>query len=185
MSRISFRNKTFRPKSDRRSARFRRNLLDSDKALQTFFDSCFNAGPSGCSFYAPSPKAISRNLNELYDITKTRPFPVFRNTSSYGIVDYDFLRNNIFVSLYSPYSSFPALADALTELSKGNATPLWDYGVATQTSINVVSDPLIAIGCNDANLVPGTIEDAEQYFSELAKTSEFADVWARDRLDCA
>lgn len=100
-------------------------------------------------------------------------------------MDYDFLRNNIFVSLYSPYSSFPALADGLTELSKGNAAPLWDYGVATQTSINVVSDPLIAIGCNDANLVPGTIEDAEQYYSELAKTSEFADVWARDRLDCA
>lgn len=162
---------------------FNENLLDTDKVLQIFFDSCFNAGPSGCSFYASSPEPISENLNRLYDITKTSPFPVLSNTSSYGVVDYNFLRSTIFISLYSPYSLFPPLADALAELSKGNAKPLWDY--ATQLGLNEVSDPLIAIACNDASLIPGTLGDAEQYYNKLAKTSEWADVWARNRVSCS
>ena len=132
-----------------------------------------------------SPGAISQNLAKLYDITKTRPFPIFRNASSYGAVDYAFLRTTIFVSLYTPYSAFPPLADALTELSKGNAAPLWDYGIGIQTTLNVVSDPEIVIACNDGNLIPGTVEDAEQYFKQLAKTSDWADTWAGDRLFCA
>jgi hypothetical protein len=160
-----------------------KNLLDTDKVLQIFFDSCFIAGPSGCSFYASSPEAISKNLDKLYDMTKTTPFPVLNNTSSYGVVDYNFLRTTIFISLYSPYSSFPPLADALAELSKGNARPLWDYGSAMQ--VNEVSDPLIAIGCNDASLIPGTLEDAEQFYNKLVKTSEWADVWIRERISCS
>ena len=166
-------------------ALFNENLLDTDKALQAFFDSCFMAGPSGCSFYASSPEAISENLNRLYDTTKTNPFAVLSNTSSYGVVDYNFLRTTIFISLYSPYSSFPPLADALAELSKGNAEPLWDYGSTTQVLLNEVSDPLIAIACNDASLIPGTLEDAEQYYNKLAKTSEWADVWVRERISCS
>lgn len=159
------------------------NLFDSDKVLQTFFDSCFNAGPSGCSFYASSPEAISRNLEKLYDITKSRPFPVFRNTSSsYGLVDYNFLRITVFVSLYFPYSSFPPLAHALAELSKGNAEPLWEIGPNQGTP---VADAMIAIGCNDGDRIPGTLEDAEVYFEELLKTSEWADVWARLRISCS
>lgn len=105
-------------------------ILDTDKVLQAFFDSCFDAGPSECAFYKPSPEAISRNLNKLYDITKTRPFPVFLNASSYGIVDYNFLRNSVFQSLYFPNLYFSTLANVLAELSKGNAEPLWEYGSA-------------------------------------------------------
>ncbi|KAF8351757.1 Alpha/Beta hydrolase protein, partial [Amanita rubescens] len=167
------------------AALFNENLLDTDKVLQIFFDSCFIAGPSGCSFYASSPEAISKNLDRLYDMTKTTPFPVLNNASSYGVVDYNFLRTTIFISLYSPYSSFPPLADALAELSKGNAKPLWDYGSTTQLLVNEVLDPLIAIGCNDASLIPGTLEDAEQYYNKLVKTSEWADIWIRERISCS
>jgi hypothetical protein len=149
--------------------------------LQTFFDSCFNAGPSGCSFYAPSPEAISQNLTRLYDITKSRPFPVFRNASSYGVVDYNYLRTTVFVSLYFPYSSFPPLADALTDLAKGNAEKLWEIGPNKGAPLD---DPMIAIQCNDGNLIPETLEDAELYYDELAKTSEWANIWARLRISC-
>ena len=152
--------------------------------LQTFFDSCFNAGPSECAFYAPSPKAILQNLNKLYDIAKTRPFPVFLNSSSYGVVDYNFLRGSIFASLYFPYLFFPSLAIVLDELSKGNAEPFWEYGSVTQ-AFNGFSDAEITISCNDGALIPGTLQDAEQYFAKLAKTSEWADVWANSRIICS
>jgi hypothetical protein len=149
--------------------------------MQTFFDSCFDAGPSECAFYAPSPKAISQNLNKLYDITKSRPFPVFLNAGSYGVVDYNFLRNSVFQSLYFPKLYFPTLANVLAELSKGNAGPLWEYGSAFNGSSNAET----AITCNDGALIPGTLEDAEQYFAKLTKTSEWADVWANSRLICS
>ena len=152
--------------------------------LQTFFDSCFNAGPSECAFYAPSPKAISQNLNKLYDIIKARPFPVLLNASSYGVVDYNFLRASIFGSLYFPYIFFPPLANVLAELSKGNAEPLWEYGSVT-LPFNGFLDPQIAIICNDGAFIPGTLQDAEQYFAKLAKTSEWADVWANSRISCS
>ena len=94
------------------------------------------------------------------------------------------MRNSIFVSLTFPYLFFPSLADVLFELSKGNAEPLWEYGSFTQV-FNSFSDAEIAITCNDGNLIPGTLNDAEQYFAELAKTSEWADVWANSRLVCS
>ena len=152
--------------------------------LQTFFDSCFNAGPSVCAFYSPSPEAISQSLTKLYDITKTRPFPVFSpNTSSYGVVDYRFLRDVIFDSLYTPYTKFPPLANALAELSKRNPEPIWNMGSSSVPGS--VNEAALAIACNDGNLIPGTLENAELYYNELAKTSEWANVWAKERTSCS
>ena len=153
-----------------------RNIFDTDKTLQTSFDSCYNAGPSKCAFYVSSPKAISQNLNKLYDITKIHPFPVFLNTTSYSIVDYNFLQTSIFASLYFPYLYF-------SPLSNGNVVPLWEYRSVTQ-ACNGFSDPEIAITCNNGNLIPGTLDDAEQYFVKLAKTSDWADIWANSRITC-
>ncbi len=154
--------------------------------IQTFFDSYYNAGPSGCAFYASSPEAISQNLAKLYDITKSNPFPVFSpKTSSYGVVDYDFLRNIIFSALYFPYLTFPIMGDVLAELSKGNAIPIWEVGSFFGIGIPGFSDAEIALTCNDGNFIPGTLEDAEQYYNELANTSDWADVWANIRLACS
>ena len=154
--------------------------------MQTFFDSCYNAGPSGCAFHASSPTAISQNLPKLYDITKSRPFGVFApNTSSYGVVDYNFLRNSISYALYFPYLTFPLMAEAFAELSKGNAVPIWEVGSFVGSILGGFSDPGIAISCNDGNLIPGTLEDAEKYYNVLAKTSDWADIWASNRLSCS
>ncbi|KAF8351763.1 Alpha/Beta hydrolase protein, partial [Amanita rubescens] len=163
-----------------------KNVLDTDKTMQTFFDSCYNAGPSGCAFYASSPTSISQNLAKLYDITKSRPFGVFApNTSSYGVVDYNFLRNSISYALYFPYLTFPLMAEAFAELSKGNAIPIWEVGSFVGSILGGFLDAGIAISCNDGNLIPGTLEDAEKYYNELAKTSDWADVWAGNRLACS
>ncbi|KAL4251257.1 Serine protease/Carboxylesterase S33, partial [Pleurotus pulmonarius] len=67
------------------------NLLDTDKTLQTFFDSCFEAGPIACPFYEPSPAAISRKLDDLTHHIFLNPVPVQTNIS-YGLVDYARLR---------------------------------------------------------------------------------------------
>ena len=99
------------------------------------------------------------------------------------MVDYPFLRDVIFDSLYTPYTSFPPLANALAELSKGNAEPIWNMGSSSVPgSINEAS---LAIACNDGSLIPGTLADAELYYNELAKTSEWANVWAKQRISCS
>jgi hypothetical protein len=73
------------------------------------------------------------------------------------------------------------LANVLAELSKGNAEPFWEYGSA----FNGFSNAQITITCNDGAFIPGTLQDAEQYFAKLAKTSEWADVWANYRIACS
>ena len=97
-------------------------------------------------------------------------------------MDYNFLRDVIFGSLYAPYADFPPLANALAELSKGNAEPVWNMRSSGPGFINEAS---IAISCNDGNLIPGTLADAELYYNELAKTSEWADVWVKQRISCS
>ncbi|KAK2460054.1 hypothetical protein APHAL10511_007931 [Amanita phalloides] len=118
---------------------------------------CYKAGPSHRSFYAPSPQAISQNLNKLYESLKNEPFPVrSRQAGSYGIVDHNFLRTVVFVTLYTPYSQFPALAEGLTALSKGDAETFWDIAIASpEVDASYVSEAAIAIQCNDGDSIPG------------------------------
>ena len=166
----------------------RTNLLDTDKVMQAFFDGCFAAGPSNCAFYASSPEAISQNLQQIYNNVASRPISVVSNTTNtYGVVDYNFVRTYVFLGLYSPYASFAPLAQSLAALSKGDGRPFWDYVQSTGTSSLLSQQQMLETGivCNDGNLIPGTVEDAEAYFNDLKQTSQFADVGATIRLICS
>jgi len=77
------------------------------------------------------------------------------------------------------------MAEAFAELSKGNAVPIWEVGSFVGSILGGFLDAGIAISCNDGNLIPGTLEDAEKYYNELAKTSDWADIWACNRLACS
>jgi hypothetical protein len=97
-------------------------LLDTNKTLNIFFESCHAAGPKGCAFYDDSPDQIRNNLDSLYTAIRKRPVPVaILDTDSgedfYGIIDYDLLHWTVFMSLYSPYKSFVPLAEALADVS--------------------------------------------------------------------
>ncbi|KAJ7182764.1 hypothetical protein C8R43DRAFT_1116387 [Mycena crocata] len=102
------------------------NLLDADKTLQIFFDSCVAAGPTGCAFYAPTPEAISQNLTALYDSVRVRPVPV-KTASGYGVIDYNSLCLIVLSSLYWPLTLFRPLAVILAGLARGDGAPLIDF----------------------------------------------------------
>lgn len=172
------------------------NLIDTDKVLQSFFTACHNAGPSHCSFYAPTPEAISQNLTKIYESIKSNPIPfVFASETGksiqYGVIDYNLLRHLIFQSLYQPYTWFPYLADVLTSLAKGIPPPPPPFltgGGRLFTNENRfgkdgldlrdrVGEAQGAILCNDGKPIPGTVEDTVAHYEELKKLSEWADVW--------
>ncbi|PFH49122.1 hypothetical protein AMATHDRAFT_76363 [Amanita thiersii Skay4041] len=174
------------------------NLIDTDKTMQWFFDSCYEAGPSNCPFYASSPEAISQRLTKLYDTLKMQPIPVVDPlSSSTGMVDYPFLRTAIFTVLYKPYAFFPALAKALADLEGGNASSIWSVmnsaqrrfrcscGDDEEHAFESISDATPGIMCTDGKPISGTLEDTEAHYREMKNMSGWADVWANIRVMCS
>lgn len=161
--------------------------------MQSFYDTCFEAGPERCAFYADSPNAIAKNLTTIYDSLRARPVPV-RSETSYGLLDYSTLRIIIFSSLYSPYKRFPILAQGLADLSAGNGLRLWNLTGATPFEFSCspeederlfdIPDPQSAILCNDGAKIPNTLEDTLDYLDGLKKVSEWWDVWG-PRTSCS
>ena len=57
-------------------------MLDTDKALDGFFQACYEAGPDTCAFYDSSPAQISTNFDALFDQLKNAPLPEAAATSA-------------------------------------------------------------------------------------------------------
>ncbi|PFH45078.1 hypothetical protein AMATHDRAFT_78097 [Amanita thiersii Skay4041] len=183
------------------ATRWANNLLDSNKTMQWFFDSCYQAGPSNCPFYASSPQAISERLTKLYDKIKVQPVPIVDfsdpSLSPTGLVDNAILRSVVFLSLYDPFTQFVPLAKGLAELEKGNATTIWGMWNKDQPQFRCscgndealkfesINDDLPGIMCTDGNPIPGTLEDTEAHYTELRKTSEWAEIWENLRIRCS
>ncbi|KAJ7165569.1 TAP-like protein-domain-containing protein [Mycena crocata] len=168
------------------------NLLDTDKGWASFFDGCVAAGPEGCAFYASTSAQISEKVDALYASLRARPIPV-RTNVSFGLVDYSRLRRTIFKALYSPYKKFPALAQALADLSAGNATALYKMTEASpfqcacdpsEYRFQSVGDAGSAVLCNDGKRIPSAYEDVLEHYQTMRKTSEWADVWEPIRMSC-
>jgi len=173
------------------------NLLDTDKTLQTFFTGCYEAGPLECPFYAPSPEAIRQNLTNLYDSVRAKPIAI-KTRNTYGVLDYNHIRTVIFASLYSPYALFPIVGKALAELAGGDGTSLFElvnppqpqYDCSCDSSKEEerkwaeVTDASATILCNDGADIPGDLESSRKYFEEMAKKSEWGDIWSSIRLGC-
>ncbi|KAJ7617120.1 TAP-like protein-domain-containing protein [Roridomyces roridus] len=170
------------------------NLMDTEKVWTAFLNGCVDAGPTKCPIYSPTAAEIQATVDDLYDSLRKRPIPV-RTATSYGIVDYDLMRNTIFVSLYKPFALFPTLARALADLSAGNATGLYQISEAPQFkcscdldefSFENVNDGGLAVLCNDGKRISKSFEDAEKHYRNLLANSSWADVWmsACDRLAC-
>ncbi|KAF9475285.1 hypothetical protein BDN70DRAFT_996546 [Pholiota conissans] len=170
------------------------NLEDTDKAMDHFHSGCASAGPDGCAFWAPTPEDVKKNLTALYDNIRHQPVSV-RRKSRYGIVDYKTLHSAIFDSLYTPYTSFPKLAEGLAALTTGDGSIIFDMvnpkppfececSLPERPSVAKVEDGTIAILCNDGEDVPHDLESTKKYVEELTKSSRWGDLWARIRMDC-
>ncbi|KAF8994596.1 TAP-like protein-domain-containing protein [Cyathus striatus] len=170
------------------------NLIDADKAYKSFFETCSNAGPDHCPFYAPTPKDVAQNLTKILNSIHKTPVPV-RTETSYGLLDYERLRSTVFMSLYKPYASFPLLAQGLADFVAGNATTLYKIGeqpsfqCSCGSSPRVVpyvdSDASIAIRCNDGEKVPGSLEHSVDHYNMMTKMSQWGEIWAIGRVFCS
>ncbi|KAF7345031.1 AB hydrolase-1 domain-containing protein [Mycena venus] len=175
------------------SANLTREMTDTDKALQTFIDGCAAAGPDACAFSAPSSGEVAANLDALSASIKTQPAPVITSLS-YGLVDYTFLRNFIFDSLYTPYDSFVSLAQGLADLARGNATTMYaatevppfecDCNSTTPFHDNFFESAW-AISCGDATPENDTLAQLQEFYAVEQKLSSFADLWGNWRVFCS
>ncbi|KAJ6582248.1 TAP-like protein-domain-containing protein [Mycena capillaripes] len=168
------------------------NLIDTDKVWMSFVHGCVAAGPEGCAFFAPTAAEISHNVEKIYVALRARPIPVRTNTS-FGVVDYSKLRRTIFTALYAPYTSFPALAKALADLSTGNATALFQMSETpafqcacdpAEHQFESVREAVAAVLCNDGKRIPPEYEGVVAHYENLRKTSSWADVWEFIRMPC-
>lgn len=170
------------------------SLLDTNKALQAFFDGCAAAGPDGCPFYAPTADAISKNLTNLYTSIRNKPVPYAAN-GVYGFVDYGHVRAAVFSSLESPFL-FPILARGLADLAAGDGALIFtltrsptDFECSCGEHGNDVYPDVdryarATIGCNDGDPVPDSLEEYRTYFAQLYNTSSFAEIWGVLRAQC-
>ncbi|KAJ6509651.1 Alpha/Beta hydrolase protein [Mycena vulgaris] len=177
------------------SANLTIEATDTDKVLQTFFDSCAAAGPEACAFYAPTPAAIADRLTALTASIRAQPVPVVTPTA-YGIVDYALLRNALFTSFYVPYILFAPLAAGLAALEAGDGTILFsimqtappfecDCSNSTVPFHLNNGEAVVAIQCGDAVEVTDSIEELRTFYDKAAQTSEFVEfLVGANRVSC-
>ncbi|KAF9255261.1 hypothetical protein L218DRAFT_967471 [Marasmius fiardii PR-910] len=169
------------------------NLRDTDNVLQWFFKDCLDAGPEHCPFYESSIEDMNAKLNDLYSSLIHSPVAVRTNTS-YGLVDYARLRATIFRAFYKPFDQWPALAAGLQDLVRdGNGTALFNILEIPrfqcscdplQHAFDNVEDASTAILCNDGDVIPSDLENAQQHYDDLIEVSEWGSVWAGIRMSC-
>ena len=169
------------------------NLLDTDKAVDVFFNACYEAGPELCAFYDSSPEQISANLDALYDALKVAPVPALISESSFGVVDYGMLKDLIRNVVYSPYQYFPALAQGLALLEQGNGTAIFEYAGTTSTfSCDCASstnpentiDALLTVACNDSPAQNYSVSEWQDQYDSAAEVSAYADVYFGLTMRC-
>ncbi|KAK7468368.1 hypothetical protein VKT23_002884 [Stygiomarasmius scandens] len=144
-------------------------MVDSDKAMQAFFDSCHSAGPETCAFYASSPAEIEANLETVYDTVRTQPVPVFSG-DTFGVITYDALRMVVVGALQQPANTFPQLAAGLAELSTGNGTIIYQLFAQAFSENLDITESMIAIECSDADPLNDNASQLENYMSGINST---------------
>ncbi|KAJ6606096.1 Alpha/Beta hydrolase protein [Mycena vulgaris] len=175
------------------TANLTREMVDTDKALQTFIDGCADAGPDACAFHAASSAEITTNLNAVLASIKAQPVPII-TPISYGIIDYTFLRNFIFNVLYNPYDLFTVLAQSLADLAKGNGTTMYSVTEVAPFECECNStepfhendyEAAQAIACGDAAPVTDSPAQLREFYASEQKVSSFADLWGNWRIICS
>ncbi|KAJ7660271.1 TAP-like protein-domain-containing protein [Mycena polygramma] len=148
-----------------------------------------------CPFYAASASEIASKLDALTNSILEQPIPVITPTS-YGIVDFTFLRNAILDTLFGPYepvSGFVSLGQGLAALAAGNASVL--YSRTAEPTFECQASPpafhlnnfeaYVAIACGDATPVNDTVAELQEYWLNGTRVSQFSDLFASQRVLCA
>ncbi|OKL60646.1 hypothetical protein UA08_04053 [Talaromyces atroroseus] len=176
--------------SDYYDLAWKQNLFETDEAIKSFSQYCYQGGPQNCSFWGPSAANISDRFDSLLAELKYNPIPIPSSEACEIplLATYSDLKQYALEALYTPLMYFPILADVLSSLEAGNTT---DY-LAAVMSGSIPADP-----CNNGTIgstidtdtlikcVDGyggtkyaTLEEYRAYVETLTYESEvFGEVW--------
>lgn len=175
-----------------------KNLLDTQKDYDTFFDSCFEGG-SACPLHKPndtSPGDIRERVVAFLDGLQTSPAQIVAGASIDEITKQDVI-NIIFQALYQPIQYFPQVAAGIAQAMEGNFTIAYaSLGVpqsptsycpsTAPQSYTWSQEALLSVACGDAPpRVDASTADFVAYLTKVKEQSpDFAADWTQIRLGC-
>ncbi|KAJ6020459.1 hypothetical protein N7540_005963 [Penicillium herquei] len=118
------------------------NILDTDKIMTRFFESCQQTGPTRCSFSDDgSPKDLEATLDTILESLNRTPLAVpGSDTRGPDIITYSDVLRYIKKSVYEPLEYFPVLADVFASLFLGDGSILADIKHVDKISIHQIYD---------------------------------------------
>lgn len=185
---------------DYTSDMWRHALVDTEKILDKFCETCHNVGPSRCPFYEHTPHGIRAKIDRLIESLHKSPIPISYPIAPHrtaSLLTSGILRTQILGSLYTPQLKFPFLAQMLHDLTQSppNTTliaPLitalsdphdppdttairptnntWENPYPPASSKNSLDSERI-IACTDADPIHNySIQDYTSYIDDLRST---------------
>ncbi|KAJ7038693.1 TAP-like protein-domain-containing protein [Mycena alexandri] len=135
---------------------------DTDKVLQTFFDSCVAAGPDLCAFYESTASAIADRLTALTNSIRKQPVPV-------GLAALEGGDGSILFSITQTAPPF--------QCDCSNDTVPFHLNNA---------EAVFAVQCGDGVQVTDTLDELRDFYDNAAKTSQFVEfLVGGGRVTCA
>lgn len=176
------------------------SLADAERAMDSFFSSCAKAGYPLCALAnglgETTPSDVKQRTQKIIKKLVNEPLAVLGPNPE--IVTAADIANMIFLGLYRPVESFPAMAKILADIESGDGTALAamllaNHGVdcaANQSGIAAAkgysSESLMAVSCTDGDdQTDLTQADYARYLSDLSVLSPtLAPLWSLIRLHC-
>ncbi|KAH8679363.1 hypothetical protein BGZ61DRAFT_457094 [Ilyonectria robusta] len=126
---------------------WRDNVDQMDLAMEKFSSFCHSAGPEKCSFWGPTPAEITARMDRIIHQLQNHPVPIsgVQRRDLPTMVTYSDLKALFFNTIYNPVASFPAMADILHQIERGDVSAL----AGRFDGLDITSDARLAIQCAD------------------------------------
>jgi len=111
-------------------------LVDADSIMDKFAEYCYAAGPETCAmFTGKSPSDITSAINKVVaDLYKAPLVAHMSDIEPPEILTHSDLMRYVFRTLYTPYQSFPELAEIFADLRAKNGSLLGHWKRRNPTS---------------------------------------------------
>ncbi|RPA87434.1 alpha/beta-hydrolase [Ascobolus immersus RN42] len=175
-----------------------RNLLNTNKSIQEFYDSCA-ANPHNCALAAGHEKADAKSIElrvtKILESLKSAPLPLIDEYPD--LLTYSQVKLLLFGSLYDPLGYFPKVATllaaaesgdslAIMKLKEGYFSERFSCKFPDRTAGLRKNEAVHAISCGDADSKEESFEEFKEYYNHLYNQSSLAaDLWLPIVSPCA
>ncbi|KAI8940241.1 hypothetical protein NX059_003943 [Plenodomus lindquistii] len=180
------------------------SLTDGEKAMDSFYTFCHNAGPSGCALATPGGNAttVKDRAQKIIKSLYHAPLPI---STPHGpeVLTYSDIKLLIFSSTYTPFATFQYIGAILAAVEAGGSHAL-DFLVDSNPFQHVYSCPIngtipsytdnpdpsvsmTAILCSDGfDQTQTSISEFEQYWQDMeTKYPTGGSWWSMLKMRCA